>query len=152
MRSLLVVASTVLLVGALVLATRSESAGTEGAEIALGQVYSTDAGDPVDVVADPGDMPGAICANVGGFFYGSGSTCFTEAGAEMTGSWVLVIPDAGRRPPLVVGVLPASASGATVTVDGERFEATPRGRWFIASLDSGVLGPNDAEPVDVDFD
>ena len=146
------IASTVVLVGGLVLATGSESDGTEGVEIALGHVYSTGAGDPVDVVAEPGDMPGTICASVGGFFYGSGSTCFAGDGTEVTGSWVLVIPDGGRRPPLVVGVLPASASGATVTVADERFEAISRGRWFIASLEPGVLGQNNAEPVHVGFD
>ena len=146
------IASTVVLVGGLVLATRSESDGTEGVEIALGHVYSTDAGDPVDVVAEPGDMPRTICANVGGFFYSSGSTCFTGDGADMTGSWVLVIPDGGRRPPLVVGVLPASASGAAVTVADERFEATSRGRWFVASLETGALGQSNARPVHVDFD
>jgi hypothetical protein len=152
MRSLLVIASTVVLVGGLVLATRSGSDGTEGDEIALGHVYSTDAGDPVDVVAEPGDMPGTICANVGGSFYGSGSTCFARDGTEVTGSWVLAIPAGGRRPRLVVGVLPASASGATVTVADERFEATSRGRWFIASLEPGVLGQSNAETVQVGFD
>jgi hypothetical protein len=61
MRSLLVLASTIVLLGGLALATSSEGEDVEGVEIPLGEIYATDAGDPIDVVAGEGDVPGTVC-------------------------------------------------------------------------------------------
>jgi len=104
------------------------------------------------VLAEPGDQPGMVCANVEGFFYGSGGSCFKIEDADQTGSYVLVIPQSRRKAPLVVGVMPASASGATASVERATISARTRGRWFLVSLEPGSLGRSDANPVTVDFE
>ena len=120
--------------------------------IATGTIYSTADGDPIDVFAGPGDDPGTVCTNVGGFFYGSGGSCFEVEDADQTGSYVLVIPESRRKPPLVVGLMPAGASGATAHVEQARTSAQTRGRWFLVSLEPSSLGSNNATPVSVDFE
>jgi hypothetical protein len=124
--------------------------GGEPAEIAQGDVYSTDAGDPLDVFYGPGDR-GLMCMNVGAFSYGSGISCVDPAAVDDTGSWTLEIPDVRQKPPLVVGILPADAGGATVQVGSTQVEASTRGRWFLARLPVGSLGPGNNAPVEVAF-
>jgi hypothetical protein len=121
-------------------------------EVAFGQVYSTDRGDPLDVFVGQGDSPGMVCANVGAFFYGSGISCFALDDADDTGSYQVAIPGRRRSPPLVVGVMPATANSATVLVGNGRVESETRGRWFLAELELGALGPRNATPLTVDFD
>jgi hypothetical protein len=143
----LVVLCAALLAAALVMSGRSGET-----QIATGQVYSTDRGDPIDVFAGPGDRPGSICANTGAFFYGSGVNCFEVDDARATGSWSLEIPTTRRKPPIVVGVMPSNAGGATVRIGETEVRASSRGRWFLATLRPGALGLNNATPVSVDFD
>jgi hypothetical protein len=147
MRSGLVVLCAALLAVALLISGHGGET-----DVATGQVYSTDRGDPIDVFAGAGDRPDSICANVGAFFYGSGISCFDAAEARVTGSWTLEIPTTRRKPPIVVGVLPANADGATARVGADAVRATTRGRWFLATLPPGVLGSHNTRQVSVDFD
>ena len=93
-----------------------------------------------------------VCTNVGGFFYGSSISCFAAKDADETGSYMLVIPESKRKAPLVVGVMPASASGATATVERATSRGETRGRWFLVPLEPGALGRNNANPVSVEFE
>ena len=99
-----------LLIGALaaglVVMQATDDGGGGSAEIAQGDVFSTDKGDPVDVVYGP-DEQGRGCMNVGAFFYGSSISGFDLGTVDETGSYALVIPESGGKPPLVVGVMPA---------------------------------------------
>jgi hypothetical protein len=124
--------------------------GREPAQIAQGDVYSTDAGDPLDVFYGPGDR-GLGCMYVGAFYYGSGISCSDPAAVDETGSWVLVIPEVKRKPPFVVGIMPADATGADVRIGSRSVRADTRGRWFLAPLPAGSLGPNNDAPVSVQF-
>jgi hypothetical protein len=146
-RVVLVLISAGVLVAALLAAASSNSD-----EIAVGQIYSTTAGDPIDALAGPGDHSGTICTNVSGFFYGSAASCFDADGARVTGSWELVIPTTPGEPPLVVGVVPAAAHSATVRIGDHEVRASMHGRWFLATLEPGALGTNNGAPVAVEFD
>ena len=120
-------------------------------ELAYGQIYSTEAGDPIDVFADVGDEPNTICMNVGGSAYGTSMSCTdTEAAAE-TGSWMLAIPESKAMSPIAVGVMPIGVTRAFAVVGDQRVAGEAEGRWFLAELEPGSLGPNDARPVDVEF-
>ena len=143
-----------LLIGALaaglVVMQATDEGGGSSAEIAQGDVFSTDKGDPVDVVYGP-DEQGRGCMNVGGFFYGSGIDCFDLETVDDTGSYVVAIPKPHGKPPLVVGVMPAGAGAATVSVGSTTVPAETRGRWFLASLPPGILGPDNDASVDVAY-
>jgi hypothetical protein len=147
---LLVIGLVVGLVAAVAVATIAVTRDGEPLAIAQGGVFSTDAGDPLDVFHGPGYRADG-CMNIGGFFYGSSISCTDPATVDETGSWMLVIPELKRKPPLVVGILPANASGATVQVESTSLEATTRGRWFLASLPVGSLGPRNDASVQVAF-
>ena len=147
---LLLIASAALLLAVAIGAALTSS--SEGEAVATGQIYSTEDGDPIDAFAGPGDEPGTMCTNIGGFFYGSSVSCVTLDDVDRTGSYELVVPESKAKPPLVVGVLPLGASGAVARVDEASVSAQTRGRWFLVSLEPGSLGPNNANPVTVDFD
>jgi hypothetical protein len=120
-------------------------------ELVPGTIFSTDEGDGIDVVYGPDDQ-GRRCTNIGAFFYGSAVGCFDLETVEETGSYEVVIPESKRKPPLVVGVMPASANAATVSLRSTTVEAETRGRWFLASLEPGVLGPTNDASVVAKFD
>jgi hypothetical protein len=69
----------------------------------------------------------------------------------MRGSYVVAIPLNSGVQPAVVGLLPTGANDATVRVGEIEVKATTRGRWFLASLEPGSLGPSNAAPVSVGF-
>jgi hypothetical protein len=146
-RLLVIACAAVVLAGGLVAAAASDKD-----EVTLGQVYSTDAGDPVDVLAETGDRAGTLCMNVGGFGYGTAVACSASEDLDATGSWELVPATSDGVAPLVLGVLPAGARTAVVRVDGTEVRATTRGRWFLAELEPHALGPQNDAPVAVEFD
>ncbi len=149
-RGLLALGLTVCVLAAGLVGILAVIRGGEPAEIAQGDVYSTDVGDPLDVFYGTGDR-GLMCMNVGAFHYGSGISCVDPTTADDTGAWVVAIPEVKRKSPLIVGILPADAGAATVQVGSVRVEAGIRGRWFLASLPRGVLGPRNDASVDVAF-
>lgn len=119
-------------------------------EIAQGEVFSTRAGDPVDVVYGR-EGRRLSCMNVGATYYPPNVSCADPADVEKAGTWVLVLPEVKARPPLVVGIVPSGASTATVHVRSTSVEADMRGRWFVASLPARVLGPRNDVPFAVGF-
>jgi hypothetical protein len=124
-------------------------------EIATGQIYSTDDGDPIDVFYGP-DESGMGCVNVSGFVYGGGGgrpSCFDPEELEEGGTYALVLPRSSEMPALVVGVMPAGAIGATVGGVGRKTaRAETRGRWFLASLEPADPSPSDLADLHVEFD
>ena len=119
--------------------------------LAYGQIYSTEEGDPIDVLAEAGDEPDMVCMNVGGFAYGTSISCTDIEAAGETGSWMLAIPESEDKPPITVGIMPADATRAVAVVGSQRVASEARGRWFLAELEPGSLGPNNARSVDVEF-
>jgi hypothetical protein len=145
MRPVLVGCAATIVVVALLAATGDKHA--EPVPVAVGTIYSTEGGDPLDVVVGIDDA--GICMNVGAFGYGSSISCTDEQAASATGSYVVVLPDAGRGPTYVVGVLPATSIGATVAAGGEERRADTRGRWFLAELPE--IDRGQALDVSVDY-
>ena len=125
--------------------------GGDREEIALrtSMIFSSEDGDPIDVYfAREARTRG--CMNAGSFFYGSTVSCFELD--RPTGSYQVIPPSRSTKSPLVVGLMPPGATGASVDVRGETVAATTRGRWILASLAPGTLGPGNRTPVDVEFD
>lgn len=125
-------------------------------EIATGQIYSTDDGDPIDVFYGP-DESGMGCMNVLGFVYSGGGggrpSCFDPEELDEGGTYKLVLPPSAEMPALVVGVMPAGATGATVGGIGRKTaRAETRGRWFLASLEPADPSPSDLADIHVEFD
>ena len=129
-------------------------------EIAAGQIYSTDAGDPIDVFYGP-DESGMECMTFSGFLYGGNVifgyggnvSCFDPEELDEGGTYKLVLPASAEMPALVIGVMPAGATGATVGGIGRKTaRAETRGRWFLASLEPVAPSPWDLADVRVEFD
>jgi hypothetical protein len=118
--------------------------------IAEGDIYATDAGDPLDVSYGPDDK-GRGCIHVGASYYDSSTGCIDPATVDDTGAWMLVMPTVKRKPPVVVGVLPADGAHADVRVGSARIAAETRGRWFLAELPPGSLGPGNNATVTVRY-
>jgi hypothetical protein len=129
--------------------------GSDSAEIATGQIYSTDDGDPIDVVYEL-DESGMGCMTVTGgviFYGGRNTTCHDPEELDDGGSYMLVLPASAEMPALVVGVMPAGATGATVGGIGRKTaRAETRGRWFLASLEPADPSPSDLADLHVEFD
>lgn len=142
-------AAAMLAVAIFVAATSSK----ELEAIAAGQIYSTDNGDPIDVSYGP-DESGMGCMNVSGFVFGGRSvSCFDPEELDKGGSYKLVLPASAEMPALVVGVMPAGATGATIGGIGRSTaRAETRGRWFLASLEPADPSPLDLAWIRVDFD
>lgn len=147
-------AAAVLAVATFVAATGSNEA------IATGQIYSTDDGDPIDVFYRP-DESGMGCMRLGGFLYGGNVifgdgrnvSCFDPEELDKGGSYKLVLPESVEMPALVIGVMPAGATGATVGGIGRKTaRAETRGRWFLASLEPADPSPWDLADIRVEFD
>ena len=143
-RLLLIGCSLALTIVAIVAAAVDES--HEPIAVATGTIYSTESGDPLDVVADI--EAGDLCMNAGAFGYGSSISCVDERGAER-GSYMVVLPVSDTAPAFVVGVLPEGAVGATVAAGSTERRAETRGRWFMIELPE--IDVDDASAVVVDF-
>jgi hypothetical protein len=148
MRALVVACAAAVLLAALFAAAGDDHDPMQTAPgIVLGEglIFSSDDGDPVDVCFTR-ETQTKGCMNVGGFFYGSTISCFDLDGAE--GSYVVVSATDGK-PPIVVGVMPNGAIGATVRAGEAQVQADTRGRWFLASLEPDT---RNLAIVSVDFD
>ena len=126
---------------------------TSAGGLATGQIYSTDDGDPIDV-SYALDASGMGCMSViGGLSYGGYRSCFDPEELEEGGTYKLVIPASVDMPAIVVGVMPAGATGATVSALGwKTARAGTRGQWFLASLESADPNPYDLADIRVEFD
>lgn len=118
--------------------------------LATGRIFSTDAGDNVDVEVLR-DSETTRCLQVSGFRYPSATSCFGMQEAATRGPYQVVIRTKVAVPPLVIGVMPSNVIGARVRVGSDTTQARVRGRWFLAALEPGALGPNNSAPVSVEF-
>ena len=88
---------------------------TSAGGLAVGQIYSTDGGDPIDVFYEIDDSEMG-CMSVGGSVAASSTagevSCFDPKEVEEGGTYKLVIPASAEMPALVVGIMPAGATGA----------------------------------------
>jgi hypothetical protein len=148
MRLVVIACAAAVLTGAVVAATLGGDESPARNDLEAGVIYSTDAGDPLDVEFSRYTEYG--CLHISGDFIPSGTSCFDIA-APAQGSYVVAIPLNRRVAPAVVGVLPNGADEAIVRVGQVEVRAVTRGRWFIASLEPGSLGRNNANPVSVEY-
>jgi hypothetical protein len=152
-------AATIALAVALgVLALRDGDAAAPGSELVAGQIYSTDAGDPVDVVYEV-DESGTGCMDLrlpdrtSGIPFGGSPPCFSLEEVDEGGMYRVLLPASVEDPALVVGVLPSGATGATVNAVGwKTTRANVRGRWFLASLEPAPPDVLNLEPLRVQFE
>jgi len=80
-------------------------------------------------------------------------SCFDPEELDKGGFYKLVLPESVEMPALVIGVMPAGATGATVEGIGRKpARAETRGRWFLASLEPAASSPLDLADVRVEFD
>lgn len=80
-------------------------------------------------------------------------SCVDPQELEEGGTYKLVLPVSAEMPALVVGVMPAGATGATVSAVGwGTARAETRGQWFLASLEPADPSPWDLRDVHVEFD
>ena len=137
--------------------------GTDGpapsAEFVPGQIYSTHAGDPLDVEyeIDGSGMGcmrlGGLPDHTGGIPLGGSTRCFDREEADEGGTYVVVLPASAEDPALVIGVMPHRATGATVSGIGwMTSRADVRGRWFLTSLEPAAPDVANLEPIRVRFD
>ena len=126
---------------------------TSAGGLAAGQIYSTDDGDPIDV-SYALDESGRGCMSViGRISYGGHTSCFDPEELEEGGTYKLVIPITVDMPAIVVGVMPADATGALVSALGwTTARAETRGQWFLASLEPADPSPYDLADIRVVFD
>ncbi len=131
-----------------------DDATTTG-RLAAGQIYSTDDGDPIDVFyeIDDSEMGCISMGGRGGIAYGGRVSCFDPKELEEGGTYKLVIPASTKMPAVVVGVMPAGATGAWVGALGwKSARAETRGKWFLASLTPADPNPYDLADIRVEFD
>ena len=149
-RLLLVAAAIVALTAALIMSAFDDGEAVPvGTDLIVGAIYSTDRGDPANV--EFASYTGYGCLHVSAPYVPSGTSCF-DLGPRMQGSYVVAIPLSKQVAPLVVGVMPPGASATTVRIGQATVRAGTRGRWFLAELEPGALGPNNAIPVSVGFE
>ena len=153
-----IVVACALVTVALAVYTRGGDEAWLAGKIAAGQIYSTDDGDPIDVSYGPDESGRLGCMSVSVSFnvvlYGGSSvSCFDPVELEEGGTYKLIIPGLVEMPALVVGVMPAGATGATVGGIGRKTaRAETRGRWFLASLEPTDPSPWDLADIRVEFD
>jgi hypothetical protein len=142
---------------AVVLVVSARDTGEPGPAAGLvpGQIYSTDAGDPIDLLYVL-DEPGIGCmTNVsGGIYYGGTSTsCFDLEAVEQGGTYQILFPASAEDPALVVGVMPFGARAATASgVGWATTRAKVRGRWFLASLEPATPDVSNLDDFRVRFE
>jgi hypothetical protein len=147
-----VTCAAVVLVAALALTTFGiGDAGTTD-KFADPYLFSSERGDPITVWVSADIEGEAPCTNMAGVGYGTSVSCFAQRSAYNLGAYSLVVPEKDGLPALVVGIAPLGATQATVRVRSERVRAEMRGRWFLAQLRYGELGPDDGASFDVEFD
>jgi hypothetical protein len=166
-RAVVVAGACVLLVAGFAMLVFEEDDATSAGGLAPGQIYSTDDGDPIDVfyALDESGMgcislgertaPSSETAppSTGGIVYGGRGSCVDPEELETGGTYKLVIPESTELPAVVVGVMPAGATGATVSALGwKTARAETRGQWFLASLESADPDPYDLADIRVRFD
>jgi hypothetical protein len=152
-------AAIALAVALLVVTTRDSNVAATGSELVAGQIYSTDAGDPVDVVYEI-DESGTGCMSLrgvphrtSGIPFGGSTLCFSLKEVDEGGMYRVLLPASVEDPALVVGVLPHGATGAIVNAVGwKTTRANVRGRWFLASLEPAPPDVLNLEPLRVQFE
>ncbi len=128
---------------------------TSAGGLAVGQIYSTDDGDPIDASyeIDDSEMGCLSVSGRGGIVYGGRMSCFDPKELEEGGTYKLVIPASAEMPAHVVGIMPAGATGAFVRAIGwGAARAETRGQWFLASLEPTDPSPWDLADIRVEFD
>ncbi|MGH3127502.1 MAG: hypothetical protein ACRDPX_06260 [Gaiellaceae bacterium] len=139
--------------------TRDGDENPPADELVVGPIYSTDRGDPIDV--DYGvDESGMGCIylrglafGVGGIPYGAGPRCFDLEEVEQGGTYQVLLPASTKDPALVVGVMPAGATGAKASGVGWRSaQAEISGRWFLASLEPAAPDESNLDDFRVRFE
>lgn len=158
-RAVAVAGACVVLAAALAWFVLGGDERTSASGLAAGQVYSTDDGDPIDVVYTL-DESGRGCIHLGGSVHGGGViyggspvNCFDPKELAEGGTYKLVVPPSAELPALVVGVMPAGATGALVSAVGwETARAETQGQWFLASLEPADPSPWDLADIRVEFD
>jgi hypothetical protein len=140
----------------LVVSTRDDGDARPADELVAGQIYSTDRGDPIDLLYGP-TKPGMGCMTFvsAGVFYtgGSNRSCFDLDEVDEGGTYQLVLARRAEDPAVLVGVLPPGAIGATVSGVGRKpARAETRGRWFLVLLEPADPDVLNLETLDVDFE
>ena len=92
----------------------------------------------VDIAAGVGGDGTMKCIVAGGGNYSSSASCYAVNDAKSLGTWMSVISTVATDPVVVIGVLPASKTDATIsTVDGAKpIAATVHGSVYLALLPS----------------
>lgn len=158
-RAVVVAGACVVLAAALAVFVLSGDERRSAGGLAAGQIYSTDDGDPINV-SYALDASGMGCIQLGrsvhggGVFYGgSPVSCFDPEELAEGGTYKLLIPPSAELPAVVIGVMPAGATGALVRAVGwETARAETRGQWFLASLEPADPSPWDLRDIRVEFD
>jgi hypothetical protein len=148
-------AAAIALVVVLAVSMLDSDEGTPSSELVAGQIYSTERGDPIDLLYERDDE-GTGCmrfVSAGIFYGGSNVSCFDLERIDEGGTYKLVLARYAEDPAVVVGVMPAGATGATVTGVGRKAaRAEPRGRWFLALLEPADPSVADLETLRVRFE
>jgi hypothetical protein len=149
-------AAAAIALAVILVSTRDSDEPRQADELVAGQIYSTDDGDPIDLLYAP-SKPGTGCMTFvsAGVFYTGGSnvTCFDLEDIRIGGTYQLVLARRAEDPAVLVGVLPDGATGATVSGVGRKgARAEMRGRWFLALLEPADPSVLNLETLDVDFE
>jgi hypothetical protein len=152
-------AAAIALAVVLVVSTRDSDENVPGDELVAGPIYSTDRGDPINVVYGI-DESGMGCIylrglafGVGGIPYGAGPRCLDLEEVEQGGTYQVLLPVSTKDPALVVGVMPAGATSASASgVGWTAAQAEIRGRWFLASLEPAAPDESNLENFRVRFE
>ena len=150
-----VLATAIAVVVLLIVSLRANDETSRRNALVAGQISSTDAGDPIDLVYEPGEQGMGCIANVsGGIAYsGTYTSCFGLVDVDAGGTYMLVLAISADDPAIVVGVMPAGATGAQVNGIGRKgARAETRGRWFLALLEPTDPSIGNLETLDVDFE
>ena len=139
----------------LALSTLGTDEPRPGAGLVPGQIYSTAAGDPIDLIYERGDA-GTGCmtfVSAGIFYGGSNVSCFDVEEIDEGGTYKLVLARYAEDPAVLVGVMPVGATGAAVSGVGRKAaRAESRGRWFLALLEPADPSEADLETLRVRFE
>jgi hypothetical protein len=151
----LAAAAAIALSVALIVSTSGSDDPAPGTGLVAGQIYSTDRGDPIDLLYEPGEAGTGCATNLsGGLLYsGTRTGCFGLKEVDEGGTYQLVLPSVVEEPAIVVGVMPVGATGARVRGVGRKpARAETRGRWFLALLEPADPSVQDLETLSVRFD
>jgi hypothetical protein len=155
----LAAAAAIALAVVLLVSTLGSDETEPALELEGGHIFSIDAGDPLDVVYEIDDS-GMGCIRLrglpdrtSGIPYGGSPLCMSLEEVDEGGMYRVLLPVSVEDPALVVGVMPRSATGATVSgVGWKTTRADVRGRWFLASLEPATPDIANLEPIRVRFE